>query len=201
MVRGTGPGSTEIRLSKAVEGDLRILRATSEKGRVSLDLKEIDPGSAYNLLAKAFPEPRASIFSEKIDLETEMGGRRLHQKFYLQVRTRERIEATPSDPIVFSIGDFRRAKEKGNPLVKTVQIRAVLDEPYRFKITGVKAEGADPFFKPSLESVTTGREYRLTVTVDQVRELPAGQRLEGSITVTTDDPELPEIKIRCRATF
>ncbi len=204
-VRGTGQAETEITLSKAVQEEIKILGAKAKSGRLALDLKEVQPGSLFKLLVKTNypPDLTQSYFSENITLDVKVGERELSQNFYVSVQLKSRIETTPR-MVYFRRTDFQPLKDKGTPAVKTVQIKAALDAPYQFKITSFKADSPDPFFKLGVQPVQEGREYRLTVTVDKMPEVPSERKyrsLKGNIKLTTSDPEIPEIDLRCVAFF
>src|SRR5262249_39927517 len=106
--------------------------------------------------------------------------------------------------VYFRKNDFQALKDKGTPAVKTVELKAALDEPYAFKIKETKLDTTDPFFNVKVEPVKDGREYKLAVTVDKMPDMqkdPKQTSLKGNITVLTDDPQMPEIQIRCVAFF
>jgi hypothetical protein len=61
-------------------------------------------------------------------------------------------------------------------------------------VTGIACD--DDHFRPSFKPLTPGRRYELTLALDPAT--PAGKR-EATVTVTTDSPVLPEVKVPVRA--
>jgi hypothetical protein len=61
-------------------------------------------------------------------------------------------------------------------------------------VTGISCDS--PHFRPSYKPLSPGERYELTVALDPAT--PAG-KYEGTITVTTDSPDFPELRIPVRA--
>lgn len=199
---GAGPAQIAVTLSRAVPEDIKILKAENPRGRLTLDLRETEPGRRYQLLAKTDGLPEDREYSwERIELDIQTGGRRVKQIFCIVIQRRNRIELT-TKYLHFGPADLRLLAEEGKPVVKTVAIKAAFPEPYRFKIEARHANRPKSFFKLHIEPVKEGREYRLVVTVDKMPSWPEDSKrksLREGIVLTTDEPEQPEIKLTCRA--
>ncbi len=203
-VRGTGEAKTDITL-RCTQPEMKVLNARSQSGRLVLELKETQPSSAYALGVKTNygPKDTQSYFTEIIQVDIQVGERRMTQDINLAVQVKDRIDTNPR-MVYFRKNDFQTLKDKGTPAVKTVDLKAALDEPYAFKITETKLDTTDAFFTVKVEPVKDGREYRLVVSVDKMPDLskdPNQKSLKGNITVLTNDPQMPEIAIRCVAFF
>jgi len=204
-VKGQGQGGTEINLRKNTPTETKVLGAKSMSGHVLVDLQESEPGSHWKLGLKTNygPKDTQTYFNEKLELDIQIGERRLNQELYVTVQVKDRIELTPRS-LYFKRNDFQPLKEKGTPTVKTVDIRSALDESHKFNITGLKIDDPDSVFKVTKETVKDGREYRLLVTIDKLPpegDQKAQKSLKGNITLTTDDPLMQEISLRCIAFF
>lgn len=91
------------------------------------------------------------------------------------------LEVEPRDRIYF----FKVGEEK-RTLVRYG------DRPVA--VTGISCDS--PRFRPSYKPISPGERYELTVALDPAT--PAG-KYEGTITVTTDSPDFPQLRIPVRA--
>jgi Protein of unknown function (DUF1573) len=99
----------------------------------------------------------------------------------LDARVVKPLEVEPRDRIYFfSGGEERRALVRYG------------DRPV--SVTGISCDS--PHFHPSYKPLSPGERYELTVVLDPAT--PAG-KYEGIITVTTDSPDFPELRIPVRA--
>ena len=104
-----------------------------------------------------------------------------HATLRLDARVVKPLEVEPQDRIYF----FKAGEEK----------RALVrygDRP--IAVTGVSCDS--PHFRPSWKPLAPGGRYELTVALDPAT--PAGKH-EATVTVTTDNPDLPELRIPVRA--
>ena len=182
-VKGVGQGNLSLTLTKAIPAEVKVLGAKSQSGRLLVDLKEVQAGTTY-----------------KIDVKTNYGP----QDIPITVQVKDRIDLNPRS-VYFKRTDFQPLKDKGTPVEKVVEMKAALDAPYAFKVLNTKVEDPDNVFKVKLEPVKDGREYRVVVTIDKLPPLPEDQKVQksakGNITLTTDDPLMKEISLRCIAFF
>ena len=217
-VRGTGQVSTELTLTKNSQTEMKILGAKSQSGRLLLELKETQPGSLWNLQVKTnySPKDTQSYFSETIQLDVQAGERRMPQEVTLTVQVKDRIDLAPR-MLYLRKTDFQPLKDKNTPVVKSVDLKAILDLPYKFAVKGTKIDDPNPFFSVKVEPLTErtdpatkktepvsdGREYRVSIIVDKMPELKDQNQksLKGNVTIQTDDPEMPEIQLRVVAFF
>lgn len=95
------------------------------------------------------------------------------------------LEVEPRDRIYF----FKGGSEGGNQRRTLVRYG---DRPVA--VTGISCDS--PRFRPSYKPLAPGERYELTVALDPAT--PAG-KYEATVTVTTDSPELPELRIPVRA--
>jgi len=95
------------------------------------------------------------------------------------------LEVEPRDRIYF----FKGGSEGGNQRRMLVRYG---DRPVA--VTGISCDS--PRFRPSFKPLAPGERYELTVVLDPAT--PAGKH-EATVTVTTDSPELPELRIPVRA--
>jgi hypothetical protein len=212
-VKGKGQGQTEITLTKNTSGEPKVLGAKSQSGRLLVELKEEQPGQRWKLLVKTNygPQDTQSYFSESIQCEVQLPEKKMTQDVPVTVIVKDRIEINPRS-LYFKKSDFQPLKDKGTPTEKMVEVKTILDEPYKFQITNIKIEDPDNFFKVKQETVKDGREYKLVITIDKLPEMPAPaagagpaatpqKSMKGNIVLTTDDPNMKEISIRCIAFF
>ena len=99
----------------------------------------------------------------------------------LEARVVKPLEVEPQDRIYFfKAGEEKRALVRygGRPVA----------------VTGVSCDS--PRFRPGWKPLAPGARYELTVALDPAT--PAG-KYEGTVTVTTDHPALPELRIPVRA--
>lgn len=99
----------------------------------------------------------------------------------LDARVVKPLEVEPRDRIYFFKGGSER-----RTLVRYG------DHPV--SVTGISCDS--PHFRPSYKPLSPGERYELTVVLDPAT--PAG-KYEATVTVTTDSPELPELRIPVRA--
>ncbi|HEX6861904.1 MAG TPA: hypothetical protein VF414_03755, partial [Thermoanaerobaculia bacterium] len=103
----------------------------------------------------------------------------------LDARVVKLLEVEPRDRIYF----FKGGSEGGD------QRRALVrygDRPVA--VTGISCDS--PHFRPSLKPLAPGERWELTVVLDPAT--PAGKH-EATVTVTTDNPDFPELRIPVRA--
>jgi hypothetical protein len=104
--------------------------------------------------------------------------------------------------LYFRRNDFQALREGGTPATKSIAVKANPPAPYAFRIREARMDDAGSPFKLRVVPVETGREYRIDVLVDRISDLrDPGKSLKGRITVITDDPDQPEVVIRCVAFF
>ena len=76
-------------------------------------------------------------------------------------------------------------------------IKSEGDDGHVFKITGV--EVTEKAFKTKIETITEGKEYKITVELDSLPEDATVRSLKGDLKITTDEPSKPEISMRVLA--
>ncbi len=204
-VKGMGEGKTILNLAKSSQTDLKILGVKSASGRLILELKETGPASWQIAVGTNYgPKETQSYFTENIQVEMQIGEKRMTQEIMLTVQVKDRIEITPRS-IYYKRTDFQPLRDKGTPAVKIVDLKSALPEPYKFNISDIKLDDPDKFLKVTKEAVKEGREYRLTISVDKVPESAQDQKvqksLKGNITILTDDELMKETSIRVIAFF
>ncbi|MBN1443068.1 MAG: hypothetical protein JXA90_10170, partial [Planctomycetes bacterium] len=88
----------------------------------------------------------------------------------------------------------RKLGEEGaHPPVRTLTIRSIGGADHEFRIRKVTAR--EKRFLPSIETVREGREYRLKLEMLPPPEDFTGRILRDTVTVETDDPLVPEIRL------
>jgi hypothetical protein len=202
-IRGKGQGTLEITLTKNAQGEVKLLGAKSQSGRLNVDMKEVQPGSIWKLHVQTNygPKDTQSYFTETVQLDVQVGERRMPQDVSMTVIVKDRIDLDPR-VISYRKADFDALKSKNQPATRTVRVRTLLPDPYKFKIVNTKIDDPDNFFTYKIEPVQDGREYRLVVTVEKLPTLGKDQRsMKGNITIQTDDPEMAEVSIRVLAFF
>lgn len=208
-VKGMGEGKTILTLTKSSTAsstaDLKVLGVKSASGRLLLELKETGPGAWQLSVGTNYgPKETQSYFSESIQIEIQIGEKKMNQEIMMTVQVKDRIEITPRS-IYYKRTDFQPLRDKGTPAVKIVDMKSALPEPYKFNITDIKLDDPDKFLKVTKEAIKEGREYRLTISVDKVPESAQDQKvqksLKGNITIITDDELMKETSIRVIAFF
>jgi len=127
------------------------------------------------------------------------------QEIRISVHLTDRIDVNPRI-VFFRKNDLQPLREEGTPVEKTIEVKAMFDEPYRFNITSAVCDHPQEF-KIQVVPVREGREYRLVVTVDKLPGAPqpppdqVRRSIKGNITLKTDDAEMQEISIRCICYF
>lgn len=103
----------------------------------------------------------------------------------LDARVVKPLEVEPQDRIYF----FKGGSEGGEQRRSLVRYG---DRPVA--VTGISCDS--PHFRPSYRPLAPGKRYELTVVLDPAT--PAGKH-EATVTVTTDSPHFPELRIPVRA--
>jgi hypothetical protein len=206
-VRGQGQGKLQMTLSRNLQQEMKVTGAKSQSGRLVVGFSETQPGTMWkiDLTTNYNAKETQNYFSEVVQLEVMMGERKLTQEVTVAVQLKDRIEMTPRI-VYFRKNDFQPLKDKGAPATKTVEVKANLEPPYKFTIKEAKFDAPDSPFKVKIEPVVgkEDREYRLVVLIDKMPDFandPNQKSLKGNLTVVTDDPDMPEISIRCVAFF
>src|SRR5712691_2297922 len=95
------------------------------------------------------------------------------------------VEILPQDRVYFF-------GVRGESPAKELLLTSHLDHPL-----GIRGATTDnPLFRGAVETLSAGRRYRLTVTLDP--RAPAGKH-EGTLRLATDDPARPVLAIPLRA--
>ena len=211
-VRGLGQTSTELTITKSVTTDLKLLGTKSQSGRLLVELQELAPATKYKLLLKTNygPKDTQSYFSEVVQLEVQVGEKKMTQDIPVTVQIKDRVDINPRS-VYFKRTDFQPLREKGTVVVKTIDLKAAVEDPaYKYTIKDLKVDDPDKFFKVTQETVKEGREYRIIVTVDKLPEAAVAgtdaknapqKSAKGNITFTTDDPQMAEQSIRLIAFY
>jgi|GEM_PF-2993951 len=198
VVRGVPIKPLTISLKKSSKNSFKLNKATSKSEVVSIEMKEIEANSSYELLVTPkLPADTRKYHYAEIDANVTVKNKSFDLPVRVSITVKDRIEASPPS-VYFSRRETEKLDKAGGPLpTKELRIKS-LDSNHTFNITGVRLQGEH--FKTKLSTITPGKEYALSVEL--FKKPKAGtRRVVEKILVATDDPTLKEIKINATASM
>ena len=108
----------------------------------------------------------------------------------VHVMTKSSILLSPS---VLNYGEVKFTDDKG-PGAPSTKTLTVTKSVGKLKITRV--DSSNPNFTAALETVTPDQQYRVKVTFTPPARRQTKQTESGQITIRTDDPQEPELKVQ-----
>ena len=192
-------GKTEWTISFAVNLDKSITldAVRAEKGHVEPRIVEAEKGVEYevHLKPKIDLESKVALYNETLLLDAHVEKTEVALKVPVTIGIKSRIQVLPSRSLWFARKMTRKLLEEGaEPPEILLEIVSAGAAAHRFHITAVEA---DPVYETSLETVTDGRHYKLRVVLKRLPEYrnASAKVAKAAITLKTDDPSLPVIKI------
>ncbi|HZN60665.1 MAG TPA: DUF1573 domain-containing protein [Planctomycetota bacterium] len=201
VVRG-GPPPEPYRFTLATQGERRVSLGalTPRKGLVKATLKEAEKGHLFEVVVEPTLKDMKTVFqSEDLEAKLEVDGKPIPFLVQVAIKLKDRIDVEPSQSVYFRRAETAKAGGEGAPkLVKTLEIVSIGGSGHTFRVTGATVQ--NKVFSAAVETVEPGKRYRLSVTL---QKMPAsGERfLKDLIEVSTDDPEVPKLKIPASAQF
>ena len=199
VLKGTKETKT-VSLKKTSKMEFKIKEVKTQNQRVAVELKEIKADEEYELLVTANPDAQSKnpYLSDRIIVEVEgADGRTMSQDIPVTIRFKDLVSVTPRT-LYFRRNEVKPLREKKTEkITKVVTIKSEGDDGHVFKITGV--EVTEKAFKPKIETITEGKEYKITVELDSLPEDATVRSLKGDLKITTDEPSKPEISMRVLA--
>jgi len=198
VVRGVPIKPLTITLKKSSKNSFKLNKASSKSEVVSIEMKEIEADSSYELLVTPkLPDDTRKYHYAEIDANVTVKNKSFDLPVRVSITVKDRIEASPPS-VYFSRRDTEKLDKVGGPLpTKELRIKSLASN-HTFNITGVRLQGEH--FKTRLSTITPGKEYALAVEL--FKKPKAGtRRVVEKILVATDDPTLKEIKINATASM
>lgn len=177
------PVTREFTLERTGGHSMKVLQVTPTASYLKTELVPLPGEGRYKLTVTATPEAPIGRSLAVVVVRTDVP-KKPEQRLALIVH-RGIVTMPPS--VFWSIP----ASGKSTPLQSSVTISR---QAGRFHVTGVTSD--DPKLQGKLESIREGAEYRLTVTYSGNWEPGPARK---TLTVTTDDPEQPVLKIPIQA--
>ncbi len=179
---------------------VKILSLDPRQGILTATLRDVEKGRKYEVAVAPRLKDKKTLFqSEDLEMKLEVDGKPIPFRVQVSIKLRDRIEAQPSQSVY-----FRRTETAGlsgpdaQKLKKSLEIRSIGGPGHSFKVTGVVVK--DGIFAAAVEPIEEGRRYRLNITLEKMPR--NGERfLKDTIEVTTDDPEVPVLRIPVSAQF
>lgn len=198
VVRGVPIKPLSISLKKAGSHEFKLNKVSTKDEFITLATKEVEPGGLYELtVTPKLPDDTRKYLYATIDANVTVNDKSFDLPIRVSITIKNRIEATPPS-VYFSRRDTDKLGKAGAaPPSKQLRIKS-LDPTHTFKITDVSMQGEH--FSAKLDTVTPGKEYKLTVAY--AKKPKAGtRRVIEKIKLTTDDPLLKEILINTTASL
>ena len=161
VVRGVPIKPLSISLKKSSKNSFKLNKATSKSEVVSIEMKEIEANSSYELLVTPkLPDDTRKYHYAEIDANVTVKNKSFDLPVRVSITVKDRIEASPPS-VYFSRRETEKLDKVGGPLpTKELRIKS-LDSNHTFNITGVRLQGEH--FKTKLSTITPGKEYALSV--------------------------------------
>lgn len=175
-------------------------KLTSARGNVAVTLRTIEDGKRYEAAVTPSLKDLKTVFqSDDLEASLTVDGRKIPFLVQVAIRLKDRIEVEPSPSVYFRRTETGAIAQPDAPRpARLLEVVSLGGPTHRFKITS--AASRDGVFKAEVASVEEGRKYKLTITL--LRGPEKGERfLKDTIEVSTDDPEVPLIKIPATAQF
>lgn len=182
----------EVTIVNNEEKPLTITKVEGEPKYFKTELQTIEKGKKYKLVATLNTETPVGRFDETVKLHTN------HPKFEVipikfNVFVRSVVSAYPPTVHFGTVKLENVGTGPAHQSSRSVIIRK-LKEDKEFKVEKVTSEAA--FLKLSFEPATLGASSAYKITITLVKDkLQKDSPLNSSISVITNDKEVPELKI------
>jgi hypothetical protein len=202
VVRASGLPDVPTIVSLDATGgrSVKVLSLEPRKGILSSKLREIEKGKKYEVsLLPSVKDTKTVFQNEDLEAKLDVDGKEIPFRIEVAVKLKDRIDVQPSQSVYFRRVETENSGVGASPKAKkSLEIGSIGGPKHAFKVTGVSVK--EQIFSAAVETIEPGRRYRLNVTLEKAPQ--KGERfLKDSIEVTTDDPEVPSIKIPASAQF
>jgi hypothetical protein len=166
-----------VTITNAAAQPVMLKKASVDTDALKVNLRQIEAGRTYELDVETVPPLKVTNFGGKITIETDLENMPViylatigfvHQR----VSMNPRLVVIPTPPLT---GEVRRK----------MIVKAEKGATFHIKEVTV----ANPQVHTQVETVREGSEYRVWLTVPPGRTVTKAAK----ITVTTDDPQIPEL--------
>ena len=199
VVRGTESPGGKITLKRASKTPAKVVEITSASAVIKPTLRVVEEGSLYEIeLAIDLGANKRNYFYENISAKVETDGQVIDLPLRVTVIVKDRIDVAPKSAYFPRKATADPEKADAAPLEKILDIKSPGGPDHSFKITGVEHPESD--FVTAIKEVEPGKHYQLVVTLPKLPESKA-RTVRERITIKTDDPSQPEIKVTAMAIF
>ncbi len=202
VIRGGPPGAPPVIFGMEATGGrkVKIQGLSAQKGILSVTLRELQKETKFEVSLRPTLKDLKTVFqSEDLETNLDVDGRSIPFRLQVAVQVKDRIEVEPSLSVYFFRFETAAAGQAGAAkAMHTLELTSLGGPSHKFKVTGVVVK--DKVFAATVDTLEEGKRYRLNVTLE--RSPKEGERfLKDTIELTTDDPEVPTIKIPASAQF
>ena len=181
--------STSMEIFNHREEPLKILSVESSSNRFSLDLRTLVPGKHYELALTMHPDAVSGKTTEAITLTTSDPNRPV-LKIEANTLVRDRVYTFP-DRLSFDLPQSHTLKRNSGSMSRTSQTLMVYQAGGKdFQIA---ASTEAPFLELRTIRSELGDRYQIEVSV--LREKLRSGPVDGSIVITTNDPEFSRLSV------
>ncbi len=201
VVRGTASPSGEFILRRQSKSEAKVVEVTTKSTIINASLREVKAGEEYAVdLAIDLANSNRNYFYENVTVKVETGEKTIEIPVRVTLLVKDRIDVNPRSAYFPRKETTELAKPEAPALVKKLTIKSLADETHKFKILSIESDAETSAFETKLTPRAEGREYELEVTL-KGRPESATRTLRERLTVKTDDPSQPELKITAMAIF
>lgn len=201
FIKGGPPASPySFRLEAAGERKVKIGRLLPRQNLLTASLRELEKERVFEATVTPTLKDLRTVFqSEDLETEVEVDGKPIPFRLQVAIRLLDRIEAKPQASVYIPRPLTAAARAPGAPKVsKTLEIVSLGGPEHKFKVVSVAS--MENVFAATVQTAEEGRRYTLTVTLEKFPT--QGERfLKDTIEITTDDPEVPIVRIPATAQF
>lgn len=174
---------------------LNIDKVTTQTQKLNTQLETIERGKKYKITVKLDPQTPVGHISEVIHVHTDNPNPNLQKiPINFNINIRNLVSATPS-VVHFSTHKLENLEKLSESLLTRSVTVKKYKENKEFKVEKVTSDS--PFLKLELEEAPAAngeKAYKIKVTLLK-EKVKRGDTLNGSISVVTNDKDVPELKI------
>lgn len=198
MVMGLPTEPLKITLRRQGTKPLKVSEVKTKTEILTSKINEVEAGTVYEIECTAkLDESDRKYYYEQLDVVVQAEEKTLDIPIRVSVTVKDRIDVQPRNSVYFNRNETKALSAGGEPVVKTLDIMSLGGPGHTFKITEVTNEGKT--FGTKIDTVEEGKHYRLALSLAALPASDVRRTVNEKITLKTDDPTVPEIKVTALA--
>ncbi len=190
-ITGTAP-ATKLYLFNNEKDPVHIKQVEAGGSSFKVTVTPIEDGKRYEVSVSTDPALKPGQYSQKVRIVTDHPTRQ-DVILHLDVTVFAKVFATPN---AVTLGQLSLNSDLANINLPLIYVRKVREAGLQLK----SVNSTLPFIKVEVKTEVEGQFYTLRITFDKSKITEAGS-YKGEIEVSTNDAEVPVIKIPVQGSF